>query len=123
MMRFLKSFNYAWQGIKCCFRSEKNFRIELLLALITFLFATVLKIATIEWLIILFCSALVLSLEIINTSIERLSNIISTSFHPAIKLVKDMAAGAVFIVSLVSLIIACIIFLPKIEPFIKYFFK
>lgn len=69
------------------------------------------------------CSALVLSLEIINTSIEKLSNIISTSFHSAIKLVKDMAAGAVFLVSVISLIIACIIFLPKIEPFIKYFFK
>ncbi|MGH2646675.1 MAG: diacylglycerol kinase family protein [Ginsengibacter sp.] len=122
-MRFLKSFSYAWQGIKYCFRSEKNFRIELLLAFIAFLFAAVLNIAATEWLVILFCSALVLSLEIINTSIERLSNIISISFHSAIKLVKDMAAGAGFLVSLVSLIIACIIFLPKIEPFIKYFFK
>lgn len=54
MMQFLKPLNYAWQGIKYCFRSEKNFRIELLLALIAFLFATVLNIAAIEWLVIPF---------------------------------------------------------------------
>ena len=122
-MGFLKSIGYAWQGIKYCFRSEKNFRIELIVALITFAFAIVFKIGINEWLAILFCCALVLSLEIINTAIEKLSNVVSKSIHPVIKLVKDMAAGAVFLVSIISLITACIIFLPKIELFIKYIFK
>jgi diacylglycerol kinase len=122
-MRFIKAIGYAWQGIKYCFMSEKNFRIELVVALITFAFAIVLKIGINEWLAILFCCALVLSLEIINTAIEKLSNVVSTSIHPVIKLVKDMAAGAVFLVSIISLITACIIFLPKIELLIKYIFK
>jgi len=122
-MRFLKSISYAWQGIKYCFRSEKNFRIELIVAAIAFLFASILKIGTNEWLAILFCSAMVLGLEIINTAIEKLSNVVSTSIHPVIKVVKDMAAGAVFLVSIVSLVVACIIFLPKIEFHIKYLFK
>jgi diacylglycerol kinase len=122
-MRFLKSIGYAWQGIKYCFRTEKNFRIELIVASIGFVFAIVLKIGIDEWLAILFCCALVLSLEIINTAIEKLSNVVSTSIHPVIKLVKDMAAGAVFLVSIISLITACIIFLPKIELLIKYIFK
>jgi diacylglycerol kinase len=122
-MRFIKAIGYAWQGIKYCFMSEKNFRIELVVALITFAFAIVLKIGINEWLAILFCCALVLSLEIINTAIEKLSNVVSKSIHPVIKLVKDMAAGAVFLVSIISLITACIIFLPKIELLIKYIFK
>lgn len=122
-MRFIKSLSYAWQGIKYCFRSEKNFRIQLIIALIAFVFAIVLKVGTNEWLAILFCSALVLSLEIINTAIEKLSNVVSTSIHPDIKVIKDMAAGAVFLVSIISLIIGCIIFFSKIDPFIKHIFK
>ena len=122
-MRFIKSISYAWQGIKYCFISEKNFRTELIIALVAFVFAIVLKAGTNEWLAILFCSGLVLSLEIINTSIEKLSNIVSASIHPAIKRVKDMAAGAVFLVSIISLIIAAIIFIPKIEFLIKNIFK
>jgi diacylglycerol kinase len=122
-MRFLKSISYAWQGIKYCFRSEKNFRIELIVAAIALVFASIFKIGTNEWLAILFCSAMVLGLEIINTAIEKLSNVVSTSIHPVIKVVKDMAAGAVFLVSIISLVVACIIFLPKIEFYIKYLFK
>jgi diacylglycerol kinase len=122
-MRFLKSINYAWQGIKYCFRSEKNFRIELIVAAIAFLLASIFKVGTNEWLAILFCSAMVLGLEIVNTAIERLSNVVSTSIHPVIKVVKDMAAGAVFLVSIISLIVAGIIFLPKIEFCIKYLFR
>jgi diacylglycerol kinase len=122
-MRFIKSVGCAWHGIKYCFISEKNFRIEVILALITIISAIALKIRANEWLAILFCSALVLSLEIINTAIEKLSNVVTTSIHPVIKLVKDMAAGAVFLVSIISLIIGAIIFLPKIEFLIKIIFK
>ena len=122
-MRFIKSVGCAWHGIKYCFISEKNFRIEVILALITIISAIALKMRANEWFAILFCSALVLSLEIINTAIEKLSNVVTTSIHPGIKLVKDMAAGAVFLVSIFSLIIGAIIFLPKIEFLIKNIFK
>lgn len=123
VMRFLKSFRYAWQGIKYCFNSEKNFRIQLAISSITFLSGMVCRISTVEWLAILFCSALVLGLEMVNTTIEKLSDTITRTIHPVIKEVKDIAAGAVCLVSVISLLIGCIIFLPKIQPFIKYFFK
>ncbi|HSQ43528.1 MAG TPA: diacylglycerol kinase family protein [Ginsengibacter sp.] len=121
-MRFIKSLSYALQGIKYCFRSERNFRIQVMIVLIASVFAIVLKIGANEWIEILFCSALVLGLEIINTAIEKLANIVSASIHPDIKVVKDVAAGAVFLASIISLAIACIIFLPKIYPFIKNIF-
>ncbi len=120
-MRFIKSLNYAWQGIVHCIRSEKNFQIQLVVASITFLGGILFDLKNNEWLMILFCSALVLSLELINTSIEQLSNIVSESIHPLIKLVKDVAAGAVLLASIVSFAMGCIIFLPKIELLIKSF--
>ncbi|MEP6947745.1 MAG: diacylglycerol kinase family protein [Ginsengibacter sp.] len=122
-MRFLKSFKYALQGIRHCSVSEKNFRIQLVIAAITFLFGIALRISPTEWLAILFCSALVLGLEMVNTTIEKLSDTITKSIDPVIKQVKDIAAGAVCLVSVISFIIGCIIFLPKIQPFSKYFTK
>jgi diacylglycerol kinase len=59
----------------------------------------------------------------INTAIEKLSNIVTESIHPVIKQVKDITAGAVCLVSILSFIIGCIIFLPKIALVIKYFIK
>lgn len=122
-MRFLKSFKYALRGIKHCSVSEKNFRMQLVIAAITFFFGIALRISTAEWLAILFCSALVLGLEMVNTTIEKLSDIITKSTHLAIKQVKDIAAGAVCLVSIISFITGCIIFLPKIKLIIKYFSK
>ena len=122
-MRFLKSFKYALQGIKHCSVYEKNFRIQLVIAAITFLFGIALRISPTEWLAILFCSALVLGLEMVNTTIEKLSDSITKSIDPVIKQVKDIAAGAVCLVCVISFIIGCIIFLPKIQTYIKYLTK
>ena len=122
-MQFFKSLKYALQGIKHCSVSERNFRIQLVIAAITFVCGMILRISATEWLAILFCSALVLGLEMVNTTIEKLSDTITKSIHPVIKQVKDIAAGAVCLVSIISLIIGCIIFLPKIQSIIQPFIK
>jgi diacylglycerol kinase len=122
-MRFLRSFKYALLGIKHCSVSEKNFRIQLIIAAITFFFGIALRISATEWLAILLCFALVLGLEMINTTIEKLSNIITESIHPVIKQIKDIAAGAVCLVSIISFITGCIIFLPRIKLLINTFLK
>ncbi len=114
-MKFLNSFKYAIQGIKHCSIFERNFRIQLVIALLAIVSGIFFKISTVEWLAILFCSSLVLSLEMVNTTIEKLSNVVTEKIHPVIKQVKDIAAGAVFLVSIMSFIIGSIIFLPKIS--------
>ena len=114
-MRLLKSFGYALQGVKYCLCYEKNFRVQLCVATITFIGGLYFRISSHEWLTILFCSTLVLSLEMINTTIEKLSNEISQSFNSVIKQVKDIAAGAVLLSSIISFIVGMIIFLPKIK--------
>lgn len=123
MIRLINSFKYAWQGIKHCFISEKNFRIQLLIAAIVFLAGIIFKISATEWLAILFCSSLVLGFEMINTTIEKLSNLITESIRPEIKIIKDVAAGAVFLASIISFVMGCIIFLPKINSLLNNFVK
>lgn len=121
--RFLKSFKYAIEGIKHCAGLEKNFRIQLAMAVTALSAGTIFKISLSEWLAVLFCTALVLSLEMINTAIEKLSDTVTRSVHPVIKQVKDIAAGAVCLASLISLVTGCIIFLPKLRFLLKYFIK
>lgn len=119
-MRLIKSFAYALAGVKYCFCHEKNFRVQLCIAIITFTGGFYFRISLHEWLTILFYSTLVLSLEMMNTTIEKLSNEISQSIKPVIKQVKDVAAGAVFLSSIVSFVVGMIIFMPKIKlMFIK----
>jgi len=122
-MRFLKSCNYALQGIWHCLLRERNFKIQSTIALVIFLSGIFFQIKIYEWLAILFCAALVLSLELINTAIERLADIVCPTIHPAIRKVKDVAAGAVFFAASASCISGLIIFLPKIEHLLKNILK
>jgi diacylglycerol kinase len=73
-----------------------------------------------EWILILICFAIVLSFEIINSAIEKLCDLVCPDFNLTIKKVKDMAASAVLLSAIISFIIGCIIFLPKIK---MLFFK
>ena len=123
MIRFLKSTTYAFAGLRSCFANEKNFRIQVVIFILVTIAGLSFQIELYEWLAVLVCTALVLSLEIMNTAIEKLSNFYTTSFHPTIKIIKDIAASAVLLASLASIICGCIIFIPKIILFIKQFYK
>ena len=118
-MKLIKSFTYAWAGITSCFKSESNFRIHLIAAITAILFAFLLNIAATEWIVICFCIVFVITIEMINTAIEKLCDLVYIEQHPVIKKVKDISAGAVLVSAIFSLITGCIIFLPKIIYFIK----
>lgn len=113
-MKVLRSFRYAWSGIAYCFRSQQNFRIHVFLLILVSIAGILFKISAEEWLIILVCAMLVLVLEMINTAIEFLCDIVTKDLHPLIKIIKDVAAGAVLISAAGSAIVGLIIFLPKI---------
>ncbi|MEP7253987.1 MAG: diacylglycerol kinase family protein [Ginsengibacter sp.] len=123
MIRFLKSTGYAFAGLKTCFANEKNFRIQVVIGILIVIAGFVFQIESNEWLVVLVCAALVLTLEMMNTAIEKLSDLYTTSIHPGIKIIKDVAAGAVLLASLVSAICGCIIFIPRIILIIKHFYK
>ena len=117
-MRIIRSFQYALTGIKKAFRFEKNFKIQIIISIIAILLGFLLQISSIEWISIFLCCALVLSLELINSAIEKSCNFVSPGVHPAIKKIKDYSAGAVLIASIFSTVIGLIIFLPKVYTLI-----
>ncbi|MDD2243050.1 MAG: diacylglycerol kinase family protein [Dysgonamonadaceae bacterium] len=111
----IASFKYAFNGIRLLFKHTPNAILELIIALIAILLGFLLKITGIEWVAICILIGLVFGLEAVNTAIETLSNYsCKNEFNRNIKNVKDLAAGAVLIAAIVSVIVGIIIFLPKI---------
>lgn len=112
-MRLIKSFSFAINGLRLCWR-EPNFKIHLLVSVLVLAMGYWLRISAQEWMVVLLCMGLVLSLEMLNTAIEHLCNILHPSHHPEIKLVKDVSAAAVLLGAAISVCCGAIIFLPKL---------
>ncbi len=107
----LKSFGFAFKGLKSAL-NERNFRLHVFSACSIIALGFYCKITASEWLVVLICIGLVMSMELMNTAIEKIVDIVSPQFNEKAGKIKDIAAAAVLIVSIVSLIIAFIIFLP-----------
>jgi diacylglycerol kinase (ATP) len=110
----LKSFKYAFAGLRTLFIEEHNARIHAIGALAAIVLGFVLKISLGEWIALVIVMGLVFICELLNTSLEALADFVSPGKHPQIKKVKDLAAAAVFISALSALITGIIIFIPKI---------
>lgn len=103
---------YALRGFRLAC-SQRNFKIQLLIAALVVLAAVFLKVSTIEWCILLICISGVLSFELINTAIESVVDKISPEYSIFAKQTKDISAGAVFVVAIISAMVGLIIFIPK----------
>ena len=113
MMRyFFRSLGYAASGIYQFFRRERNGQIQGMIALLVIIAGFFFNVTKIEWVSLLVCTALVVSLEMLNSAIERICNMYTTEFHPAIKIIKDVAAAAVLWSAVLSLVIGLLIFVP-----------
>jgi diacylglycerol kinase len=110
----LQSFFYAFMGFKHLVKYEHNFRIHLLAIIVVLFAGTYYHISLFEWFFIATAITLVLVLEIINTGIERLANLITKEKNDDIKIIKDIAATSVLIAAIFSVFIAFFIFYPKI---------
>ncbi|MBA9025474.1 MULTISPECIES: diacylglycerol kinase family protein [Bacillaceae] len=109
-----KSFGYAFSGIIQAIKSERNMKIHVVTALIVICFGFYFSLSGIEWLFILLAISGTITLEMVNSSIERAIDLATDQIHPLAKEAKDFAAGAVLIYAIFSVIIGIIIFLPKI---------
>ncbi len=117
MKKFIRSFYYAWHGIKYSFIYEQNFRFHFFSAIIVTAAAAILRCSNGEWLIVLICIGMMLSLEMLNTALEKFCDLYTNETHPQIKTIKDVSAGAVLVAAIVSAICGAIIFVPKILSF------
>jgi diacylglycerol kinase len=110
----MNSFSFAFQGIQSMLKTEVNAKIHLAFTVFALVMGYVLHISSMEFIFIIVVMAMVWMAELFNTAIEKSMDIISTDFHPQIKLVKDISAGAVLVCSLAAIATGCIIFIPKI---------
>jgi diacylglycerol kinase (ATP) len=110
----MKSFTHAWNGILYAIRSEKHMRFHLLAALLVTVAGWFFNINSTEWCILFSSIGIVIAAEIFNTAFEQLVNLVSPQQHVIAGRVKDLAAGAVLVVSIAALLIGLIIFIPKI---------
>lgn len=115
-MKFFNSFVYAWQGMLYGLE-ETNMKFHLVIGLIVVILGLLFSISPVEWIIIILCIALVISVELINTAIEDVCDAITAIHTDSYKKMgrpKDIGAGAVLIISLAASIIGIIVFTPYI---------
>jgi len=108
-----QSFAAALQGIKQGLHQELHLKIHFAAAAFVVFLGAYVDISATEWCILLLCMGLVISLELVNSALERLSDKVTKEQDSLIKSTKDMAAGAVLIASIFTFAIGCIIFIPK----------
>ena len=110
--KFLSRVKIACLGLKSAFKEEKNFRIQCLIAVMVIVAMIALGLDAIEKSILLLMILVVLSLELINSQIEKFLDLIQPDHHPRVKIIKDFSAGAVLLSAASSIIIGILIFFP-----------
>ena len=116
--RFFHSFRYAIKGLIHALQSEQNIRIHLAIAFGVIICAYLLSIPFVQKLILFLTIGMVIALELMNTAVERIVNLVTEDYHPLAKQAKDVAAVAVLIASIMAVIIGVLIFY---KPLIAYF--
>ena len=116
---FLDALKNSMNGIKYAFKSGRNLKIQLVFALIAIVASIVFNLSFLEWTVVLILIFLVLFAEMMNTVIETVVNMITTEYNENAKIAKDVAAGAVTLCAICSVILGLIIFIPKLAELIK----
>lgn len=114
-----RSFFYAFKGIREAFQKEPNLRIHTAIAIFVLVIASFLDFSTVEWSILIMMIFFVLTLELLNTALETLVDLISPEIKREAKVTKDVSAAVVLTASILALIIGAILFIPKIADLLS----
>ena len=109
----LKSVGYAFKGMLILVQTEASIKVQTSIALVVTFAGFYFEISKTEWIAQIGMIGLVISIEGMNTAIEYIADFIHPEYHEKIGLIKDIAAGAVFIAAIAAMIIAGIIYIPK----------
>ncbi|MFS4415619.1 diacylglycerol kinase [Maribacter sp. 2307ULW6-5] len=109
----LRSIGYAFRGALLLLRSEPSIQIQMGLAVLMTVLGVVMDISATEWMFQITAIAMVMGVEGLNTAVEKLCDFVHPGHEPKIGLIKDVAAGAVMLVSIGAVLIGAIIYLPK----------
>ncbi len=110
----LRSFKYAWQGIRFTAETQHNFWIHLAIAFLVIIAGFVFRISLIEWCLTIFAIGLILAAETFNSAIEQLTDLVQPERDSRAGRIKDVAAGAVLLAAIAAALVGLLIFAPKI---------
>jgi diacylglycerol kinase (ATP) len=108
------SFGYAFQGLFYTWETQRHLRVHLALAALAVLLGLALRIGATEWALLALTIALVLSLELLNTVVEAVVDLVTPEYHPLARVAKDVAAGAVLVSAVGGLAVGAFLFLPRL---------
>lgn len=122
-LRFLKSLKYAFRGVIYCINNERNMRIHTVAALYVFAFSFFYDLTRTQYALLFITFAMVIGAELFNTVAEEISDMLASSFHPVVRIVKDLAAGAVLVFAGFSVGVGiCLFWRPEVLLFIARYF-
>ncbi len=117
--RFERSFKYSIEGLTYAFRFEQSLTIHVIATIAVIILNIILKVTYFEWAILLLTIGAVLAMELINTAIEAVVDLVTLEIHPLAKIAKDCGSAATFVMAIVSVIIALLIYGPYLINLIK----
>lgn len=112
---FVRSFGYAIQGFFTAVWTERNIKVQLLIGVLTYLAGSFVGLNWLEWSIVTICIGLVISAELVNTSLEAVVDLASPEMHPLAKRAKDIAAASVFVLAVAAAIVGIIVFAHALD--------
>lgn len=108
------AFACAWRGLTHAVRTQRNMKIHLVASVAAIVLGLALSLDSASWVAVMLCIALVFSMECMNTAVESLVDLVSPDYHELARRAKDCAASAVLVASLAALVVAGIVFLPRL---------
>ena len=114
MNRTVRSFFFAFRGFRYVLRGERNFQIELFVASLVILGMIVFDLSVLEEGVLILCIVWVLTLELVNTAVERIMDVLQPRVHPYARVIKDVMAAAVLVSAGGALLVGMFIFVPRI---------
>lgn len=118
-----ESFRFAWRGIGELVRSERHFRFHLVIAAAVCVLALALQFSLLKWTILLLTIGLVMTAEALNSAVEAVVDLIRPDQHPLAGKAKDIAAGAVLIAAVISVIIGLLLFVPPLWNLVRFYLE
>lgn len=109
-----KSFKYAFQGLKLAFKEEQTFRIHIAVAIVVVFFMFILPVHSIGRAVLVLTIVLALGLELLNSQIERVLDIVQPNHSPKVKAIKDLSAAAVLIADIGAVLVGFFIFFSSL---------
>lgn len=109
-----KSYKYASEGIMHTLRTQSNIWVQIPIAVMVLAAAWYFRVAGWEWIVLVLAIAFVLTAELFNTAIEAMMNVVHKDFDIDVKIAKDIAAGAVLVSAIASVVVGFLVFGPRI---------